>query len=89
MKEQAKSERYYQDLQPQIDEIEGLLKENRKKDLYTFKDQIKGFLEQDIASRYYLEKGITEVEFKYDADIAKSIEVLNNPTEYKKKLKVF
>ena len=89
LKEQAKSERYYQDLQPQIDEIEGLLKENRKKDLYTFKDQIKGFLEQDIASRYYLEKGITEVEFKYDADIAKSIEVLNNPTEYKKKLKVF
>ena len=89
LKEQAKSERYYQDLQPQIDEIEGLLKENRKQDLYTFKDQIKGFLEQDIASRYYLEKGITEVEFKYDADIAKSIEVLNNPTEYKKKLKVF
>lgn len=89
LKEQAKSERYYQDLQPQIDQIGELLKENRKKDLHNFKDQIKGFLEQDIASRYYLEKGITEVEFKYDADISKSIEVLNNTTEYKKKLNIF
>lgn len=89
LKEKAKKERYYQDLQSQIDQIGELLKENRKKDLYNFKDQIKGLLEQDIASRYYMEKGITEVEFKYDADISKSIEVLNNPTEYKKKLNVF
>ncbi len=89
LKEQAKKERYYQDLQLQIDQIGELLKENRKKDLYNFKDQIKALLEQDIASRYYLEKGITEVEFKYDADIKKSIEVLNNTAEYKKKLSIF
>jgi carboxyl-terminal processing protease len=89
LKEQAKRERYYQDLQPQLDQIGELLKENRKRDLYNFKDQIKGFLEQDIASRYYLEKGTTEVEFKHDADIKKSIQVLNNPTEYKKKLNSF
>ncbi|HEY5692225.1 MAG TPA: S41 family peptidase [Cyclobacteriaceae bacterium] len=89
LKEQTKKERYYQDLQSQIDQLGELLKENRKKDLYNFKDQIKGLLEQDIASRYYMEKGITEVKFKYDADISKSIEVLNNPTEYKMKLNVF
>lgn len=89
LKENAKKERYYQDLQSQIDQIGELLKENRKKDLYNLKDQIKGLLEQDIASRYYMEKGITEVEFKYDADISKSIEVLNNETFYKKKLNIF
>lgn len=88
LKEQAKRERYYEDLRPQIDQIAELLKESRKKDLYTFKDQIKMLLEQDIVSRYYLEKGSTEVEFQYDADIKKSIEVLNNSSLYKKTLKI-
>lgn len=87
--EQAKKERYYQDLKPQLEQIGELLKENRKRDLYNFKDQIKGLLEQDIVSRYYLEKGVTEVEFKHDSDIKRSIEVLNNPTEYKKMLNIF
>ena len=89
LKEQAKRERYYKDLQLQLDQIGDLLKENRKKDLYTFKDQIKVLLEQDIVSRYYLEKGVTEVEFKYDTDIKRSIDILNNSTEYKKKLNIF
>lgn len=88
LKEQAKREKYYETLRPQIEQISELLKENRKKDLYTFKDQIKTLLEQDIASRYYLEHGSTEVEFKYDADVKRSIEVLNNPAEYKKKLNI-
>lgn len=88
LKEQAKKERYYDDLRGQFEQINELIKENRKKDLYTFKDQIKMLLEQDIASRYYLEKGSTEVEFKYDADIKKSIEILNNPVEYKKTLNI-
>ncbi|MCB0491445.1 MAG: S41 family peptidase [Cyclobacteriaceae bacterium] len=88
LKEQAKRERYYEELSPQIDQIAELLKESRKRDLYTFKDQIKLLLEQDIASRYYLEKGITEVEFKNDSDIEKSVEVLNNKAEYKKILRL-
>jgi len=88
LKEQAKRERYYNELSPQIEQIAELLKENRKRDLYTFKDQIKLLLEQDIASRYYLEKGITEVEFKNDADIEKSVTVLNNTAEYKKILRL-
>lgn len=88
LKEQAKKERYYDDLSPQFEQIGELLKESRKKDLYTFKDQIKSLLEQDIASRYYLEKGSTEVQFKLDADIKKSIEILHTPTAYKKMLKL-
>lgn len=86
LREQAKSERYYNELSPQIEQIAERLKESRKKDLYIFKDQIKLLLEQDIASRYYLEKGVTEVEFKSDANIKKSMEVLNTPEEYKKLL---
>lgn len=88
LKEQAKKERYYDELSPQFEQIGELLKESRKKDLYTFKDQIKSLLEQDIVSRYYLEKGSTEVQFKFDADIKKSIEILHTPAYYKKILKL-
>lgn len=86
LKDQARKERYYDDLRPQFEELNELLKESRKKDLYIFKDEIKMLLEEDIVSRYYLERGSVEVEFKYDADLKKSIEILNAPAEYKKKL---
>ncbi|GAB1446567.1 S41 family peptidase [Flammeovirgaceae bacterium] len=86
LREQAKRERYFNELSPQIEQVAELVKESRKKDLYTFKDQIRMLLEQDIASIYYLEKGVTEVEYKSDSDIKKSIEVFNKPEEYKKML---
>jgi len=88
LKEQARRERYYDELRPQFEQITEMLKENRKKDLYTFKDQIKTLLEQDIVSRYYLEPGTTEVEFKYDQDIKRSIDILNNAAEYKSTLNI-
>lgn len=85
---EAKKERYYNDLKIQLDQITTKLAESRKNDLVTFKDQIKLLLEEDIASRYYLEKGAVEVAFKYDEDVKKSIEVLNNSTQYKKILNI-
>src|SRR6478609_986425 len=81
---EAKKERYYTDLKVQLDQITSKLTDTRKNDLITFKDQIKLLLEEDIASRYYLEKGAVEVAFKYDQDVKKSIELLNNSTQYKK-----
>ncbi len=84
LREQAKRELYYNELSPQIEQVAELVKESRKKELYTFRDQIRMLLEQDIASIYYLEKGVTEVEFKSDADIKKSMEVLSKPEYYKK-----
>ncbi len=85
---EAKKERYYADLKIQLDQITTKLAETRKNDLVTFKDQIKLLLEEDIATRYYLEKGAVEVAFKYDDEVKKSIEVLNNSTQYKKILNI-
>ncbi|CAN5613644.1 hypothetical protein BH10BAC4_BH10BAC4_10390 [soil metagenome] len=82
--QEAKTERFYEDLKPQIDQIQNRLTESRKNDLVTFKDQIKLLLEEEIVMRYYLERGQVEVSFKKDAEIKSSIEVLNNPTQYKK-----
>ncbi len=58
--------------------------DRRKNDLTNFKDQIRGLLEEDIVAHYYLERGATEVSFKSDQDIRKSIDILNDAPGYKK-----
>ncbi len=83
---EAKSERFYEDLKPQIDQIQARLAEGRKNDLMTYKGQIKSMLEEDIVARYYLERGKVEVSFEHDPEIKMSISILNNPAQYKKLL---
>jgi carboxyl-terminal processing protease len=82
--EEAKKQRAYDELKPQLDQLKAKLDESRRNDLHTFKDQLRGLLEEDIAAHYYLERGAIEVGFKRDEDIRKSIEVLNNQASYRK-----
>jgi carboxyl-terminal processing protease len=84
--EEAKRERSIDELKPQIDKLRSMIADRRKNDLVNFKDQIRGLLEEDIVAHYYLERGATEVSFKSDPDIRKSIEILNNAPGYKKVL---
>lgn len=80
----AKKEQVYDQLKPAIQQLEQKLSVNRKNDLLLHKDQLKRMLEEQIASRYYLERGPVEVSLKYDEEIRKAIAVLNNPAQYKK-----
>ncbi len=80
----SKKERSYGDLKPQFEQIEQTLLENKKNEFITFKDQVKGILEQEIAARYYLEKGKAEVGFKSDADIKEAISLFAKPDQYAK-----
>ena len=84
IKASAKSERLYEELKPQIEQIQSRLAENHKNDLLTFKEQIKALLEEEIVGRYFLERGQAEVSFNEDKEILKSIELLNNRPLYKK-----
>jgi len=86
--EEAKRERYYDELKPQIDQIKNKLSESKKNDLISFKDQIKSMLEEEIAARYYLEKGAVETAFKHDKEVLRAIEVLHQPAQYNKILNV-
>ena len=45
-------------------------------------------LEEDIVSRYHLEKGSVESGFKYDKDVKVAADVLRNTAQYKKLLNV-
>jgi carboxyl-terminal processing protease len=85
---QAKKEKYYGDLKTQLDLINNRVADSKKNELMLYKDQIKMLLEQDIVSRYYLEKGSVEAGFKYDNDVKKAIEVMHSQAQYKKLLNI-
>lgn len=86
--EEAKKEKYYSELKNQIDQIQNRIVESKKNELTLYKDQIKMLLEEEIVSRYFLEKGGIETGFKYDQEVKKAIDILHNPVQYKKVLNI-
>ncbi|MEQ6167879.1 S41 family peptidase [Ekhidna sp. MALMAid0563] len=78
----AKEEKKYSQLKSYFDELELATKHNKERDLETFKEEIKMLLEQEIAGRYFYEKGIIESTFGRDPDVQAAITVLNDPDKY-------
>ena len=60
---------------------------NKTNDLLRFKPEIRELLEEEIASRYYFEKGRTEASFDDDPNVQAAIAVLNEPNRYAALLK--
>ena len=85
---EAKKEKYYGDLKTQVEQIATRISDSKKNELILYKDQIKILLEEEIVSRYYLERGGIEAGFKYDNDIKKAVEVMHNQAQYKKLLNI-
>lgn len=83
LRENAKKEKYYDNIQVQLKELESTLIKSKENDLDDFSEQIINLLEEEIAARYYLEKGSIETSFDGDADVKRALEVLNNTAEYK------
>lgn len=82
LKKIAKKEKYFSDAEV---EFEALLKKvtpNKSTDLAKYKEEIIEVLENEIASRYYYQKGRIEVSFKRDPYIQQAVSVLNNSEEY-------
>ncbi|ELR73589.1 Carboxy-terminal processing protease [Fulvivirga imtechensis AK7] len=82
LKETAKKEKYFKDIEAHIKGVEETLISSKENDLNAFKDQVLTLLEDEIASRYYLERGSIESTFDSDKTILEAIEVLNNKDRY-------
>ncbi len=82
--EEAKKERYYQDIKKQLDQVTATIGNSKDNELMLYKDQIKMLLEEEIVSRYHLERGSIEARFKYDTDVMEARKILHDPTRYKK-----
>lgn len=84
----AKKEKYYDDVKTQLESIQKHIVESKKTELIRYKDQLKMLLEEEIVSRFHLERGSVEAGFKYDNEVKRAIEVLHNNAEYRKILKI-
>ena len=78
----AKEEKRYTDLKQTLENLAGVAKPNKSQDLISFKEEILMFLEQEIAGRYFYEKGLIESIFGKDDDVQTAIEILQNPERY-------
>lgn len=81
---ESKEEKYYDAIKDQLDSFKKQMRHSKEKDLITFKEDIKRVLEEEIVSRYYLQKGIIEASFKYDKDLQEALKVLSDQTQYTK-----
>jgi carboxyl-terminal processing protease len=82
--QEAKKEKYYADVKSQIDQVQVKIAENKKNELVRYKAQIKMLLEEEIVSRFHLERGSIEAGFKYDNEVKKAADVLHDQAQYKK-----
>ena len=78
----AKSEKKYDKLKPYLKELQEAATHDAKADLQTFKEEILMLLEQEIAGRYFYEKGLIESTFGKDPDVQEAISILNDPVRY-------
>ena len=86
--EEAKKEKYFNDLKDELAHISDRIAESKKNELMLYKDEIKMLLEEEIVSHYHLERGSIETGFKYDDDVKKATEILHNRAQYKKILNI-
>jgi carboxyl-terminal processing protease len=83
LEEFAKKENYYAEIKDQVDGMRKRMSHNKEHDLAKNKKEIAEALEQEILSRYYLERGIKESSFDSDPQVLEALAVLRNLDRYK------
>lgn len=88
LKEVAEFEGYMEGASEEFKALEQKLNHNLDRDLDYFAPQIKKQIAQDIATRFFYQRGAVMERLKDDADLEKAIETLTNPEAYRKILTV-
>jgi carboxyl-terminal processing protease len=82
VKKAAVYENCWNDIKSQYDSMQEAIVLHKKKDLMENKPEILDILQQEIASRYYYQKGRIESTLSDDPELKSAIKVLNNTTDY-------
>ena len=83
----AKKEKYFDQIQDQIKALRTKVSHSKDADLMTFKPELKALLEQEIASHYYLQKGLKEASFATDPEIKAALDLFKDLNRYQALLK--
>lgn len=82
--ESAEKEKCDTNVQKLLKDAKIKIDEDKKQDLYKFKDEIKDLLLSEIVVRYYNQKGRVEAMIQNDPEVKKATELLNNKDAYNK-----
>ncbi len=82
----AKSEKYYETVQPQIEQLQKELTHSLNRDMEVYKDEITNFLAEQFMQRYYYLEGAIEYKVNHDEEVRKALDILTNKEEYQKLL---
>ena len=83
LKKSSEEEKNYDAAKAEYDALKSKLIHSKKEDLKKYKDEIKELLEEEIASRYYYQKGRLEASVKGDNEVGEAIKILNDVNKYK------
>jgi carboxyl-terminal processing protease len=84
LKANAKSEKALDDINADLEALKLKIMHNKKDDLVKYKHEIKQFLEEEIASRYYFQNGRLEASMKDDPELKEAIALLADNDKYAK-----
>lgn len=87
LRQAARKESYYASLENEIDQLKTKLLNNKDEDLITFREEISRLLQEEIAARYYYQKGRVIASLSADPDIEETKKLLADMTRYQNILK--
>lgn len=84
LREAARIEGCYDRAKEGFDQLETLLKTDLKEELIRLRSDIRPYIEDEIVSQYYYQRGRAEHMLKFDKVYERAIEILRNTDEYNK-----
>jgi len=81
LKTEATKEKQFDDIKGEYDVLKSKLLFSKKNDLQQHKPEVKQVLENEIASRYFYEKGRYETNFKYDKELAQAVKTMQDRSQ--------
>ncbi len=88
MKEAAMIEGYFDHIRNEYQVLHNKLLHNKDEDLQTFRGEISGLLREEIASRYYYQRGRIKATLKDDAEIREALRLFSDQSRYRSLLSV-
>jgi carboxyl-terminal processing protease len=82
----AKKEKYFEELQSPLKELQNKIESNKNSAWIRFKPEISKIMEEEIAFHYQLAKGQVEVSLDRDLEIIEAKKILSDQAAYKKLL---
>jgi len=82
LKKQAETENTFNDFKDEFDILKNKLVKLKENDFVKYKSLIKGYLEEEIVSRYYFQKGRIEFSLQNDQEVLQAKNALNDTQKF-------